>query len=123
MMTCSGAERIAAERDRQMKVEGWTPAHDDQHTAGELAIAAACYAAQYPIKAEVSREVPCSCREACCEHFGGTITKRGWQDPWPWSEECDKRKKHDRIKSLTIAGALIAAEIDRLLRLAETSRV
>jgi hypothetical protein len=112
----TGAELIAGERQRQIEKEGWTADHDDEHKDGELAIAAACYAAPYSIKADVCRLIPCSCREACCEHFGGTIEKRGWQDPWPWSEGWDKRGKHSRIKSLAVAGALIAAEIDRLLR-------
>ena len=40
-----GIRLIAAERQRQVDVEGWTPAHDDEHDEGELAIAAACYAA------------------------------------------------------------------------------
>ncbi len=35
---------IAAERQRQIDSEGWTPAHDDEHTEGEMAEAAACYA-------------------------------------------------------------------------------
>lgn len=111
-----GIVRIAAERERQVTAEGWTPDHDDQHQECELAIAAACYAAPYSIKADVCRLVPCGCREAICEHFGGSVERRGWQDPWPWDEEWDKRGKHNRIKSLAIAGALIAAEIDRLLR-------
>ena len=35
---------VAAERRRQIEVEGWTPEHDDQqHAGGELAVAAACY--------------------------------------------------------------------------------
>lgn len=32
------------ERVRQVSVEGWTPEHDDEHSVGELAMAAACYA-------------------------------------------------------------------------------
>ncbi|MCM0757438.1 hypothetical protein M7775_02505, partial [Sporomusa sphaeroides DSM 2875] len=40
----SGIELIAAERQRQISQEGWTPEHDDQHANGELALAAACYA-------------------------------------------------------------------------------
>lgn len=35
---------IAAERQRQVTEEGWTPEHDDKHTGGELAAAAANYA-------------------------------------------------------------------------------
>lgn len=40
----NGAELIAAERQRQIEREGWTPSHDDQHIHGELAAVAACYA-------------------------------------------------------------------------------
>ena len=37
---------IAAERRRQVDdVQLWTPEHDDKYTAGELALAAASYAA------------------------------------------------------------------------------
>ncbi|TIL36198.1 hypothetical protein [Mesorhizobium sp.] len=34
---------IAAERQRQIDAEGWTPEHDDDHDTGEMAQAAACY--------------------------------------------------------------------------------
>ena len=34
---------IAAERERQKSVEGWTPEHDDNHRNGEMAYAAAKY--------------------------------------------------------------------------------
>lgn len=37
-------------------------------------------------------------------------------NPWPWPTEWDKRGKHSRHRQLEIAGALIAAEIDRLRR-------
>jgi hypothetical protein len=40
---------VLAERLRQIEAEGWTPEHDDKHTKGEMAKAAACYAAGYPI--------------------------------------------------------------------------
>jgi hypothetical protein len=38
-------------------------------------------------------------------------------DPCPesWAPEYDKRGKHDRLRRLEIAGALIAAEIDRII--------
>lgn len=87
----SGADMIAYERRRQVKQEGWDSTHDDmEHTEGELAAAACCYAAPWPIFGEY--------------------------DPWPWDKESDKRNKHSRIRLLVIAGALIAAEIDRLKR-------
>ncbi|VEB42924.1 Uncharacterised protein [Chromobacterium violaceum] len=37
-------EEIAAERRRQIEVEGWTPEHDDKHRDYALAGAAGCYA-------------------------------------------------------------------------------
>ena len=30
----TGVELIAAERQRQIEVEGWTPEHDDAHVGG-----------------------------------------------------------------------------------------
>lgn len=91
----TGAELIAAERQRQVRAEGWSASHDDSHNHGELAISAACYAA-HGTDAEVSMH---------------------GEDAMPWGSCDDKRRKHDRVRQLTIAGALIAAEIDRLLRL------
>lgn len=41
-------EDVAAERRRQVYDEGWTPEHDDAHSLGELAKAAASYAAGSP---------------------------------------------------------------------------
>lgn len=40
----TGIELIAEERQRQITEEGWTPEHDINHTNGQLASAAACYA-------------------------------------------------------------------------------
>lgn len=85
----SGVEMIANERARQVYREGWTPEHDDTHANGEMAWAAVCYAAPKPLE----------------------------NDPWPWSDEWDKRMKHNRMRQLQIAGALIAAELDRLQRI------
>jgi len=103
----NGIELIAQERQRQIEKEGWTPEHDDQHVNGELAIAACCYATPIEIRA----------RLPVCEP-GDVFTKLAWRDPWPWEAEWDKRETHDRLRSLIIAGALIAAEIDRLKRAA-----
>lgn len=38
-------EEVEEERLRQIMEEGWTPDHDDHHDIGELALAAASYAA------------------------------------------------------------------------------
>lgn len=84
-----GVALIAAERRRHPDEEGWTPEHDDAHDGGEMAHAGAFYALA---TAELR------------ERIG-----------WPW--EMSWFKSTNRIRDLTKAGALIAAEIDRLLRL------
>lgn len=97
MMT--GIELIAAERKRQVEVEGFT--NDDIFQPhGELARAAVCYA--LPPKDRVY-------------HVG--IGREQWKIPalWPWSITWWKPTPDDRVRELTKAGALIAAEIDRLL--------
>lgn len=108
-----GAERIMAERARQIGAEGYDSSHDAEHHKGELAMAAACYAAPVPIFAEVDVPRSCDCREAFCPHLNIGTTK-GFRDPWPWDEAYDKRRHHNRDRQLEIAGALIAAELDRI---------
>ena len=108
---------IAAERYRQIDVEGWSADHDDGHFAGELARAAAAYA--------VHASVP-EGRTFQADVYGQTIhhvTKSfriGWFLPalmlWPWDAEWWKPK--DRRRDLIRAGALIVAEIERLDRAA-----
>jgi len=111
----NGIELIAKERQRQIVEEGWTAEHDEMHVEGEMALAAVCYASPVPIFIK--------------EEHGRNI---GFVDPWPWFDTVevtrygdgltsqvpawDKRKKHSKLRRLVIAGALIAAEIDRLQR-------
>jgi hypothetical protein len=99
---------IAEERQRQINSEGWDEEHDSRHTHGEMAMAATCYAA--PERVFVMRE-----------GSKGVF----FVDPWPgrWSRAWDKRSKHNRLRRLVIAGALIAAEIDRIGRKEETGPV
>jgi predicted RNase H-like nuclease (RuvC/YqgF family) len=87
-----GVGEIAEERKRQIEAENYSTAHDDKHRYGELAAAAMVYAAND-------------------EDLGAVDYL------WPWQPEENKREKHSRIRQLVIAGALIAAEIDRLRRL------
>jgi hypothetical protein len=105
-----GVARIAAERARQINEKGWTPEHDDTHTRGELALAAVCYA---------------SPRLVYVRH--AMANGETYKDPWPWETGEDARPYHgnsvlsagtdeQRIELLVKAGALIAAEIDRLER-------
>lgn len=91
----TGIDYISAERERQVNEEGWTQEHDNEHINGELAIAASCYA--YP----------------------NYDTNENIQDRliWPWDNQWWKPTPNNRIHELSKAGALIAAEIDRLLAL------
>ena len=94
----TGIELIAEERERQVTQEGWTPEHDDQHVHGEMAAAAACYAAETYSPKPALNANPLS---GVASHW-----------PWDWSWW----KPSGRIRNLVKAGALIAAEIDRLQR-------
>ncbi len=118
-MADNGAELIRTERGRQI-TKGYDEAHDDGHSEGELCLAAICYAA--PDRAYVMTR-----------NDNEAFT---FEDPWPWEEDADNRRNDngvilsnslnhqdidDRIHRLTIAGAFIAAEIDRLLRMREVT--
>lgn len=105
-----GLQAIGQERLRQLGEEGHSPEHDDAHKAGELALAAIHYAR--PEGAEIVRLT-------FEKNPPGSFMpqRQRFNEVWPWDLRDDKRGKHDRLKQLAIAGALIAAEIDRLLRL------
>jgi hypothetical protein len=97
-----GVVLIAEERDRQVHVKGYDNEHDDKQGKGQLAIAAACYAVNGTT--------------AGCLHIAH-VGCGGQEDAFPWDKKFDKRGKQTRIRELVKAGALIAAEIDRLQRL------
>lgn len=92
----SGAELIAVERRRQVEEEGWTPQHDDQWKRSELIDAALAYLNV------TSRDLDYMPRY------------------WPWAEFWWKPK--DPMRNFIKAGALIAAEIDRLQRIVEKKK-
>lgn len=96
----AGVDLIAAERRRQVEVEGYTAEHDDGHESA-LARAAACYA--MPI------------RTALLPH------EYGAPSAWPWTREFWKPTPGDRVRELVKAGALIAAAIDAHLTRQEPS--
>ena len=100
----TGIERIAAERARQIAVEGWTPEHDAKHKGGELADAAACYADL--AGAQVRGAGVEDLRESYIEGWSGV--------DWPFEAKWFKPSEY-ALRNLEKAGALIAAEIDRLL--------
>ena len=85
----NGQILISIERHEQIEKHGRTPAHDDKWFNRELAMQAAGLAMMEDGYLSVIR------------------------DDWGLQE----KHKNDRIKQLVIAGALIAAEIDRLQRI------
>lgn len=86
----NAVQSVISERQRQQSVEGWTPEHDDEHTEGEMAEAAACYA-------------------MFANNQGFSV-----QGLWPWAREWWKQSGQRR--DLVKAGALILAEIERIDR-------
>ena len=98
----TGIEIISEERQRQILVEGWTYEHDDRHFKGDLAAAAN----EYVFYA------------ACQSALKEDIIKNYIPAYWPWETELWKPSDNP-IRNLAKAGALIAAEIDRLQRLKE----
>jgi hypothetical protein len=100
-----GIDLIAGERRHQVESEGWTPEHDDGHRYGDLAVIAAALAVDgtdATVKDPVGR-----IHEDGLDTWG-LIAKHGYLGSRP-----------DRVRTLVIAGALIAAEIDRHLRAAD----
>ncbi|HHG4459520.1 TPA: hypothetical protein ACPWFK_003159 [Pseudomonas aeruginosa] len=89
---------VQAERRRQVTAEGWTPEHDDAHSHGQMARAAACYAL-------AGSSAPNDGTAALLVSLA-----------WPWDEQWWKPStaRRDMVK----ACALGLAEIERLDRVA-----
>ena len=99
-----GVQRISDERMRQILQEGFTAEHDDTHAEGELMAAATCYMMAYQRGIEGANAQ--DLRELILDL------------EWPWDPHWWKPSPNP-IRNLEISGALVAAEIDRLLRLKE----
>ena len=107
----SGAGRIFAERLRQVREEGFTFLIDDCYASEQLARAAACYALPY---ADSRRLDAMTTGESPLEWpWPGTAWKPGKAVP---EDGAIAMLIEDRIRELEKAGALCAAEIDRLVR-------
>ena len=96
-----GVSLVGKERQRQITEEGYSFEHDDQEDSHQLSDAAAVYACH------------ASARHSLL-HL------------WPWSKGYFKPDKDNtidgRIRELSKAGALVCAEIDRLVRLKKGTR-
>ena len=107
--TSKGVALIAKERESQR--QEYSDEHDDRHGGGQIALAAALLATPILLRS--------------LHLAANTVTFR---DPYPWPYSS---RPHDgnvvlpnevlerpaRVRQLVKAGALVAAEIDRLLRL------
>ena len=87
----SGAIQIIDERARQINEEKWDDEHDDKHKHNQLVRAAVCY-----------------------------LMPEWMSALWPWAPVWWKPSPDNRVRELVKAGALIAAEIDRLQRIKES---
>lgn len=97
--TTSGARLIVDERVRQQLNEGFTVEADQQYTNRQLAVAAGCYLA---------------------DPADGRVRLRGHlPHAWPWPIGWWKPGTYKQ--NLVKAGALIAAELDRLLALEDSN--
>lgn len=83
-----GTQLIESERYRQIEMLGYDTENDKFYGSGELLDAAAAYLVDPEDRNAVT---------------------------WPWTESSYNPTPDDRVLELTKAGALIAAEIDRLL--------
>ena len=92
----TGIELIAEERQKQIEKNGWDSNHDDLHTDGSLRVVAATLCA---VGTDATVLDPLE---------RGTL-----QNPWGLEEKL----REDHVRRLKVAGALIAAEIDRIQRL------
>jgi hypothetical protein len=94
----SGVDEIAKERATH-EARGYTAAADDQWENSELAKAAMCYISPFLVE-----------------------TMASWLWPWENRPPTMTFSLERRIEQLAKAGALVAAEIDRLERFAEVQQ-
>ena len=110
----SAISLIAAERARQVEVEGWDAEHDEGNDDNQLATAAGFYALTPWMRVEMQtgEDTP---------YF--SHVRWPWDGKW-WKPVCEHEEGSvgavkDRVREITKAGALIAAEISRLQRTLE----
>lgn len=84
-----GKKLIAAERQRQITIEGWTREHDDAHKPQEL--------------------------EQAGEYYRALPESRPYMT-WPWEHNWFKPTPEDRVRELVKAGALFQAAADSAYR-------
>ena len=104
----AAARDVLAERRRQIEVEGWTSAHDDEHVLGEMAMAAVAYASSAVAAARLVGD------GYAAGESDAAISRCRPPATWPFAAQW--WKPVSRRRSLVKAAALILAEIERLDR-------
>lgn len=99
MWTSAAIRDVVTERYRHTHEKGWTPQHDDEHDAGQLASAATAY--------------------TLAATFPGRIDQ-WFKSFWPWERSWWRPGTPRRM--LVKAAALIIAEIERIDRKGEAAR-
>ena len=105
----SGVKLIALERKRQLEEEGWNAHHDSRHEPGTLSMAGAQYARVASMWGK-SLHKGTSRLETLME------IKDTAPGSWPWSQDWWKPTPDDLLRQYAKAGALIAAEMDKIIR-------
>lgn len=98
------AAEVIAERFRQIESKGWSRPHDDQHSKGEIALAAGAYAVHAAALLNPGSSL---------QHLSELL----W--PWPpsgWKPASPSYDERPCRRDLVRAAALIVAEIERLDR-------
>ena len=98
----TGIELIADERRRQIEIEGYSIKNDQKHENGELADAAALYALSDDMMDFIDNE------------WGNDMHLHIWPFDLSYLKKRTNGDIYERSKDLIRAGALIAAELDRL---------
>lgn len=93
-----GLVKMSRERTRQMIEKGYTPEHDDEHKGGELALAARHF---LDLALQIQKQI-------------------GITDviEWPWGSSLPPGDGDDYEQLLVKTGAMLAAEIERIDRVA-----
>jgi len=107
----TGIELIAEERQEQIEKHEWMAKHDDKHDDGSLINAALICASDGILYRK---------KEYAHNTTFDKVELHGWKLPIKYNGNIlianYKSTKKERIHQLKVAGALIAAEIDRLNR-------
>lgn len=97
---------VKAERQKQINKHGYTPEHDDEHTNGEIANAAACYAATVPIfKVMANTDI------------------FPMKTVYPWHCTLFSKQEKSRKEQIVTACAMLMAEYERIVRAEQKATV